>query len=366
MIKKIFEAYLRLYIWVLVVLGMAKWTTRINRKKMLNRGNVLIDEAKKRGLKIENLKKGKRHLRFFRVKLNGGYYYFEAVPLGNSYNKVSTESVSNKWFSKKLLQKTGFHTPSGRVIKSFKMALDYIKDKGFPVVIKPLNRSLCKGVTINIKNENQLQRAIEYVKRYGKKFLIEEFLKGENYRVTVVDNKVVGVCLRKHPQVIGDGKHKIKELIKIKNKDPRRGKGNGFTLHPIKIDDNFTHEILAEQGFDLNSIPPKGQVVILNKKINLGSGADTEDLTHKVNPKISDLSIKVAKTFDAKVLGLDILAVDICRAPSSANPVSIIEVNSFPFIDIHHYPHKGRSRNIAAAIWDMVFAEHGFKKIKNR
>lgn len=365
MIKKIFEVYLRLYIWILVTLGIAKWTKRVNPKKMNNRQNVVFHEAKKRGLSIENLKIKKRHLRFFRVKLNGGYYYFEAVPLGDSYNKISTESASNKWFSKRVLQKAGFNTPHGKIANSLKGALDYVKNKGFPVVIKPLNKSRCMGVTINIKNKNQLKRAISHVKKYGKKFLIEEFLKGENYRVTVVGDKVVGACLRKYPQVVGDGKHTIEELIKIKNKDPRRGEGNGFTLHPIRIDANFTRELLEEQNLSLKSVPQKNQVVVLNKKINLGSGADTEDLTHKIHPKISEISTQVAKTFDAKVLGLDVLAKDISRIPSKNNPVSIIEVNPFPFIDMHHYPYKGRSRNIAAAIWDMIFTEYGLKKIKD-
>ena len=364
--KEIFEAYLRLYIWILVSLGKAKWVTRINRKKMKNRGLVLVDEARKRGLKIENLKKNDRHLRFFRVKLNGKYYYFEAVPIGNSYNKIASESVSNKWFSKKILQKAGFHTPAGQVIKSFKDALSYVKKKGYPVVIKPLTKSLCQGVTINIRNELQLKKAIEYVRKYGKKFLIEEYLAGQNYRVTVVDGKVVGTCLRKYPQVIGDGKHSIKELIDIKNKDPRRGTDKNFTLHPIKIDKNFTHELLVEQKLTLNSIPKKGQVVILNKKINLGSGADTVDVTDIVHPKISELSSRVAEIFDAKVLGLDLLTPDISKAPGEKNIASIIEVNAYPFIDIHHYPYEGKPRNIAAAIWDMIFKEFGLEKVKSK
>jgi cyanophycin synthetase len=358
MIKKIVDAYIRFYIWVLVKLGYAQWTKRFNRRRIINRALVLIDEAKKRGLSIENLKKGFRHLRFYRVKLNGKYYFYESVPLGHSYNKIDIDNVSDKWFSKKILQRAGLLTPAGRVISSLSGALDYIAEKGFPVVIKPLNKSLCIGVTINIRNASQLERAIEKVKKY-KKFLIETHLIGENYRVTVVDGRVVGVAHRLHPRVTGDGKQTIQELINIKNKDPRRGRAKNFTLHPIKIDD-FTHELLTEQNFNLNSIPKKDQIVILNKRINLGSGADTIDLTDKIHPQIAKMAIDIARLFDAKVLGLDVLAPDITKAPSKLNQPAIIEVNSFPFIDMHHYPYEGKTQNVAGAIWDMVL-----KEIKN-
>src|SRR4030042_3626331 len=149
--------------------------------------------------------------------------FFEKIPQGNSFRKVHEEISANKWLTKNFLKKAGMTVPKGYIASSFSKALQLISKINFPVVIKPLRESLSNGVTVNIQNLERLKDAIRDAQKYGKKFLIEEFLIGQNYRVTVVDGKIIGACLRKPPQVVGDGKYTVKELIDIKNKDPRRG-----------------------------------------------------------------------------------------------------------------------------------------------
>ena len=36
---------------------------------------------------------------------------------------------------------------------------------------------------------------------------------------------------------------------------------------------------------------------------------------------------------------------------------TIIEINNMPGIDIHHFPYKGKPRNAAGAIIDLLFPE---------
>ena len=55
--------------------------------------------------------------------------------------------------------------------------------------------------------------------------LIEEFIKGKEYRFLVIDDEVVGILHRVPANVIGDGEKTISELVEIKNQDPLRGKG---------------------------------------------------------------------------------------------------------------------------------------------
>lgn len=240
----------------------------------------MVEEAAKRGLVVEHLVKGERNLRFYRVRINGRYFLYESLPTGNSYNKTRVEWITNKWTSKKIMQKAGIATPHGKVVKNLKDALDYVKKNDFPVVIKPIDKSLCVGVTCNIRTFSELEKAIERVKKY-KRFLIEKYIIGENYRVTVVDGTVVAVTHRLHPRIIGDGKHTIKELIDIKNEDPRRGETKNFSLHPIKVD-VFTKDILRKKKLTLDSVPKNKELIVLNQKINLGSGADSVDVTDKL------------------------------------------------------------------------------------
>lgn len=348
--NRIFEIYLRILIGLLVILRVFYWTKKIDRKKIINRDWVLVQEARRRGYRLESLVFKNRPTRFYRLKNGSKWYLFETMPLGNSYRRLAHEDIADKWFVKKILIKENVPTPEGRRLSSFEEAQRFGENFGYPVVIKPLDQSRCLGVTIGIQSKPDLLRAIRQTKKFGRKFLIEKQVEGSSFRVMIVQGRAVGVCLRKPPYVTGDGQHSLKELVAVKNTDKRRRAGRTSTLHPLKID----RRLLKSQGLDGNFIPQKGQIIILNRKINLGSGAETVDLTRVVHPKIVKLCARVAEILDTEVLGLDVIAVDITKAPSCKNQVWIIEVNSLPFIDMHHFPYEGEVQNVAAAIWDMV------------
>jgi len=355
--NKIFDIYLKVLISIFTFFRILEWSKKIDHKKLIGRDSVIIKEARRRNWPIESLKRKGRDTGIFRVKINGKFILFDRIPLGHSYQKITDEEASNKWIAKKLLQRENIPTPRGELIEDLKEALEFIKQFGFPVVIKPLKESKCIGVTTDINDKNELEEAICYAKKYGQQILIEEFLEGRNYRLTVIDGKVEAACQRIHPYVIGDGIHNFRDLIRQKNRDPRRKKTKNSSIHPITVD-RFTKKLLNKRGFDLNSIPPKDQIVFLSKRINLGAGAETIDVTEKVHPQIARLAIKVAIIFDAKVLGLDVLTNNISKPPSRKNLVSIIEVNPYPLIEMHHFPYEGKPRNVAGAIWDMVLNDN--------
>ncbi len=348
--NRIFEIYLRSLIGLLVILRVFYWTKKIDRRKIINRDWVLIQEVRSRGKTIENLVFKNRPTRFYRLKNGPKWYLFETMPLGNSYRRLAHEDIANKWFVKKIFIKENIPTPEGRAISSFDEAQRFGENFGYPVVIKPLDQSRCLGVTIGIQSKSDLKLAIRETKKFGRKFLIEKQVEGSSFRVMIVQGRAVGVCLRKPPYVIGNGHYSIKELVAAKNADQRRGSRAISTLHPIKID----YRLLKSQEMDGNFIPQKEQTIILNRKINLGSGAETVDLTRAIHPKIVKLCTRVAEILDAQVLGLDVITADISQAPSRKNQVWLIEVNSLPFIDMHHFPYEGEAQNVAAAIWDMV------------
>ena len=351
--NKIFDIYLKTLISLFTFFRILEWSKKINHHKLIGRDSVIIKEAKKRHWPIESLKRKGKDTGIFRVKINGKFIIFDRIPLGRSYQRLTDEEASNKWTAKKILQKQNLPTPRGELIEDLFQAKEFVEKFGYPVVIKPLTESKCIGVTTDINDQKELNEAIEYAKEYGPKILIEEYLKGKNYRLTVINGKLEGVCQRIHPYVTGDGTHNFRDLIRLKNRDPRRRRAKSSTFHPITID-RFTKRILSRQGYNLNSIPPKDKIITLSKRINLGAGAETIDLTEKVHPKIAQLAVRAAEAFDSKVLGLDVLANDIAKVPSKINLVTIIEVNPYPLIEMHHFPYEGKPRNVAGAIWDMV------------
>ena len=57
------------------------------------------------------------------------------------------------------------------------------------------------------------------------------------------------------------------------------------------------------------------------------------------------------------LVGVDFIMEDITKSWKEEQHCGIIECNSLPFIDLHHYPLFGKADNVAGALWDLVIPE---------
>ncbi len=321
-------------------------------EKLYNRSLVIVREARKKGITIKALKFFGKSTNHFSIKINGVRKFFEGLP-HLEIGRVSSVDFDDKGKLKKLLQKENLPHPKGHIFQNYLPALQYIKNTiGFPVVVKPKSGSLSKHTTCKIQTENQLQEAIKIVKMICKEFIVEEFIEGDVHRITMVNGNLVASCLREPPNVIGDGKHTIQELIEIKNQNPIRGAMNqrNFTLHKIIIGVR-TNLLLSAQNLNLDSVPQNNKKVYLHDKVVLACGADIHDTTDLVHPENKILFKKVYELCDSPLIGIDFIIKDISK-PHQEQKCAVIEVNSLPYIDMHHYPVTGKNRNVASYILD--------------
>ena len=163
--------------------------------------------------------------------------------------------------------------------------------------------------------------------------------------------------MREAPNVIGDGIHTIADLIKIKNEHPWRGEAHqkNFTLHKIVADEN-AQVFLAKRELTVETVLPKGTKAYLRDKIILKSGADIHDKTGEVHPDNTALFQKISRLCDAPLVGLDFICQDISQ-PYHQQECAVLEANSLPYIDMHHYPVTGKPRNVAGLIMDYVLRD---------
>ncbi len=128
-----------------------------------------------------------------------------------------------------------------------------------------------KGATINVKTMEDAVAAFEYAKHYSRKVIIEKFITGYDFRVLVIDHKVVAAAQRDPAHVRGNGIHTIQELIDTENEDPRRGYGHENVLTEIAVDRD-TLDLLAKKEYTLETVPEKGEIVYLKSTANLSTG----------------------------------------------------------------------------------------------
>ncbi len=166
---------------------------------------------------------------------------------------------------------------------------------------------------------------------------------------------MVAVAQRIPPYIIGNGKSTIYELIKELNRDERRGDGHEKPLTKVKIDKDLKNNINKE-GYTLGYILPEEYKLELRHNANLSTGGVAIDCTDLICTETREVCERAAKAIGLNICGIDICCSDISK-PLKENE-GIMEVNAAPGIRMHQYPYKGKSRNVAKAIVDMMFKEY--------
>jgi len=347
-----------LFIRLLMGIGLIKVRPYESTPAIYMRSSIFIEEGIKRGYKFYTLFNALgRPINMFYLERGGRKYLFEGLPRAEFIKGADGGFIDDKATVKKLLTKMGVPTPQGKCFSILKYwrALNYGKKLGFPLVIKPRSGSTSHHVRINIQDENALKDALKSVFRYEPYAIVERYIPNTRvYRATVIDGKHIAVVERRPANVIGDGKHTVAQLIDIKNEDPQRikaGEVNG-TFYKVVIDKK-TEELLKKQRYAFASIPPQEKIVYLQEKVLLDFGADIIEVTKKVHKDNLELFRRVAQKFKAKLIGIDFIAPDISKSWKEQNS-AIIELNSLPFVDMHHHPIKGEPVNVAGYICNMV------------
>lgn len=268
---------------------------------------------------------------------------------------IAVDIACNKELTKSILNEYGIPVPPGKMVKSEEEALEYCERLGYPVVVKPNYGSHGKGVSINLKNPQEVLDAYKIAREFEDTILVEKYIKGTYYRVLVVGDKVVAASHRISAHVIGDGTSTINELINKENCNPLRGEGHEKPLTKINID-KVAEQYLKKQNLTLEYVPNDGEIVYLRENDNLSTGGVAVDVTDEMHEQNRRIITQAARIIGLDVAGVDISTADISK-PITETGGAIIEINAAPGIRMHHYPYRGTPRNVAKAIVEMLFPE---------
>lgn len=265
---------------------------------------------------------------------------------------LSAFIAKNKMYTHYFCKKNNVPVPKQKMCVSLKQVKMVAKIIKFPLVIKPINLAYGEGIVVNIKNITDLLSESKIALEKYEKILVEKYIRGRDHRLLIVDGKFASAVLRIPATVKGDGKNSIKKLINIENKNPLRGKDYTKPLLTIKIDEE-TERLLIKNGYTLDEIPKKGEIIYLKETSNASKGGETEVITSRVHESYIKLAEKATRIIGLKYAGVDIVTEDISK-DNYGNLGKVIEVNSFPGIDIHQYPSRGKGDNVGKVIVDMI------------
>ena len=318
---------------------------------------MLLFDAIQKGIHFEILDEQDQFLKLWHKD------HVEYVKNGNMTSKdnyVVPLAMANKTVTKKILADAGFPVPAGDEFTSLEQGLAYyplIKDK--QIVVKPKSTNFGLGISIfqEPASLDNYKKALEIAFAEDTAVLVEEFIPGTEYRFFILDGRCEAVLLRVAANVVGDGKHTIRELVAQKNANPLRGRDHRSPLEIIELGD-IEQLMLTQQGYTPDDILPKGKKVNLRRNSNISTGGDSIDVTDTMDSSYQELAAAMATSMGAWACGVDLIIPDETQTASKENPhCTCIELNFNPSMYMHTYCAEGPGQAITPKILDKLFPE---------
>jgi len=288
--------------------------------------NGLISAAKVLGINVVNIDNY-----VYKFEYKNQIHYITRRLCADVESAFAYKITGNKYLTYELLKDNDFHyLPNYKAYTSYmiKDALEDFKQRNHPVVVKPLDgTSGGLGVVTNIKTNREFLKAAKVALLFCDRFLVENFVRGDNYRLTFYNGELLSAIIRNPATVIGDGKHTIKQLIDIEN-NTRKIQPSKNALSPINIDYEL-RQTLKDKSLSLKTIPGKNESVPVRTICNCSTGGETVDVLNMIPQSTIDDCKHVLKTLKVVLGGVDIITSDITKPFSETNAI-INEVNTSP------------------------------------
>jgi len=329
---------------VLSMIGILKFNTDIE-KASTGRSKLIWEEARRRGIQMEQLVLWRKHIEYYRAHINGNIFYFQSLPIPISMPQDGYKWLDDKFTLFKRLSTANIPIPATKKVSTWNGTLKAFDSMKKPLIIKPKLGSRGRHTTTNIHTVDALKEAYKLVNQITASWVVQEHLSGSVCRATIINGELVGFFRAEPPQITGDSVHTIKELIVEKNqKQPEN-------LSAIEINADLL-SFIKRLGFTLESKPKKGELVNLSAKTGRLYGGYTEEMLPKVHPKMHSIFKEAGNLMQAPVVGFDLIIEDPTVDPDLVH-WGIIECNSLPFIDLHYLALTGPRINLAEKIWDF-------------
>ena len=327
----------------------AKYCVMNHGKKIYDAPSALVRDAILRGVDYRVLEHRDNNS-IMEFKKHGKTEFIVGATQTRKDNYVVHYLTNDKFEAKEILLKNKLRVPKGIMI-SKKLTEEQLEDlyenyEEKPIVIKPRTTNGGVGITVfpTPPTKGQFLKAVNYAFEFDRDVLIEQYIKGEEYRFLVVNGKCISVITRRSAQVIGNGKDTIAKLIEQKNNE----EWHVLLNTKIKIDTPLKL-FLSKSGRTLEDVPAKDEVVKLRKNSNCSTGGESISLTDRVPDYFKKIAERAAKAFESYVCGVDIIIDDLTK-----DDYCILETNADPGYDINQWPYEGPDAHIGIEILKML------------
>ncbi|GFG90926.1 N-acetylglutaminylglutamine synthetase [Mycobacterium bourgelatii] len=285
---------------------------------------IIADEAMRRGIRVEILdaETGEMRLTY------GGRSVVTRESLSEYTSAIAMCRCDDKRLTRRLVEQAGINVPRGRLATFDEKDYAFLAEVE-EVVVKPVRGEQGKGITVGVTvhdGASELAKAVAYAREQHPEVLIEQRLHGDDLRLVVIDGQVVAAALRMPPEIIGTGKHTVRELITAESRRRSAATGNESRI-PF---DDITEKAVSKAGWQYDDVLPQGTRLQVRPTANLHQGGTIRDVTSQVNPELCRVAVKAATAIGIPVTGIDLLVPDV-----TGTEYTFIEANERPGLANH-------------------------------
>ena len=219
----------------------------------------------------------------------------------------------------------------------------------YPPILKPSNLSQGTGI-VKLSNFEDAKKAVQHLNDYKTKtFIIQEFIKGNDFRIVVLNGEVIQAYERVPFSITGNGTDSVKDLVSKKIEQFKADDRD----KPVDIKDERLWKCVANAGFKPTDILDVGKTIKLQDIANLSLGGTSKDCTKSITNHFKKLSANIAKSLGLELCGIDILA-DSISDPKKTD-YRILEVNSTPGLDNYLYSDLKKQNDYVESLYEKIF-----------
>jgi cyanophycin synthetase len=288
---------------------------------------ALMRRAHARGMPVYAVSPGSRTWLYGQGR--AGWNFFEVANHRDSY--TGSRLARDKFISNQLVSRLGLPGVKHGIASTVEAAVRIAAHLGFPVVVKPVDLSKGRGVSVNVTSVEELRAAFAKASPLSRQgVIVERHVPGDDYRLVAIGGRFQWAIRRLPPRIVGNGENTVAELIDQEN--GRRSDADvaaGF-IYRIRIDEDV-HKVLAKQGLGIEDRPAGGAVIDLRSNANTATGGTLSDCTADVHPDNREMVEAIARNFHLDAIGIDFITTDISKSWRDLD-CGVIEVNSTPGI----------------------------------
>ena len=159
--------------------------------------------------------------------------------------------------------------------------------------------------------------------------LVQSQFVGQEVRLTVINRKIRSALLRQKPQVIGDGKTTVKNLIEQEN-GARRALQHVQTPYPV-LDDSLVPLDLLQSTV----VPAIGEVVELSKSTMIRGGASMYEILPEVHSSYIQAVESAIQGLGDGFFVVDLMVASYSQAATPDNYI-FLEMNLAPALTLYY------------------------------